>query len=317
MSWGAVTLRPGVDTQLTLSANEAGVSQSQTIRYKENLIQTIGGWIQLVPVTIPSTIRDLHAWQGIGISHPHLAIGATRSLSVWHSDDNSVQDITPQTTTSNPPPNFSISSGSNVLTVVDGGANATVFNTVYFNTPVAIGAFLLNGAYPIRSVTGSSIYTLLLPSVSSATVASSGKLPVFAISSGSATITVTLSNNGFTATTGLFQQFIAPTQVGSSSGGLVVQGKYQIASVIDSTNFTINAVTQASTTATATMNSSLAQLLYYVTLGPTAAGSGFGAGGFGSGGFGTGTATAGVAGTPQPIAQFDRNGPSPNRAVSL
>jgi hypothetical protein len=46
------------------------------------------------------------------------------------------------------------------------------------------------------------------------------------------------------------------------------------------------------------MNSSRAQLVYYITLGPTPAGSGFGAGGFGSGGFGTGTAAAGVAGTP-------------------
>ena len=291
MPWGAIQLKPGVDTQMTLSANSAGVSASQLIRYKESLIQTIGGWQNYVNFTIGSTVRDLHAWQdAAGVKH--LGVAATAQLAVITA--GSLQDITPQTTTTNQVPNLSISSGSNLLTIVDGGANASVFNAIYFNTPISIGPYLINGAYPIHSVGGSTIYTIVLPSVSSATVTSSGKLPVFNTSSGSGSVTVTLSNNGFTTTTGLFQQFIAPTSV----GGLTIQGKYQIASILDSTQFTINAVTQATTTATATMNASLAQIVYYVTLGPLAAGSGFGAGGFGSGGFGTGTAQAGVPGTP-------------------
>lgn len=295
MPWGAITLKPGVDVQKTLADNAAGVSQSQMIRYKEGLVQTMGGFQPYVNFTIGSTIRELHPWQDIN-GNKHLGIGATANLVVITT--GSAQDITPQTTTSNPPPNFSISSGSNLLTVVDGTANATLFNTVYFNTPISIGAFLLSGAYAINSVTASTLYTIRLPSVSTSTVTSSGKLPIFAISSGSATVTVTESNNGYQAISGLFQQFIAPTQVGSSGAGILVQGKYQIATVIDSTNFTINAATQASTTATATMNGGNAQLVYYVTLGPTPPGSGFGAGGFGSGGFGTGTAAGGVAGMP-------------------
>jgi hypothetical protein len=294
MPWGAVQLKPGVDTQLTLAANSAGVSQTQLMRYKEQLLQTVGGWANFINITIASTVRDLHPWQDInGVKH--LGVAATGNLGVITA--GSYQDITPQTNTTNPPPNFSISSGSKVVTVVDGGSSASVFNTVFFNTPIAIGNLLFNGAYPIATVTGSSIYTFLSSVAASTTIASSGKLPVFSTSSGSATVTVTLSNNGFQSIVGLFQQFIAPTTVGSSLG-LVVQGKYQIASVVDSTNFTITAVTQASTTATATMNGGNAQLVYYITLGPTPAGSGFGAGGFGSGGFGTGTASAGVAGTP-------------------
>lgn len=294
MPWGAIQLKPGVDTQLTPSANQAGISQSQTIRYKESLVQTIGGWSPYVNFTIASTVRDLHPWQDI-TGTKHLGIGATSNLAVITS--GSFKDITPQTNTTNPVPNFSVSTGSNLVTVVDAGSSTSVFNTVYFNTPVAIGGWLLNGAYPINTVGGSSIYTILLSSVSNATVSASGKLPIFNTSSGSATVTVTLPNNGFTATVGLFQQFIAPTTIGSCNP-IVVQGKYQIASVIDSTQFTINAVTAATTTAQATMNASLAQLVYYITLGPTQAGTGFGALGFGSGGFGTGTAQSGVAGTP-------------------
>src|SRR6185436_7656076 len=154
MAWGAIQLKPGVDTQMTLSANTAGVSQSQLVRYKENLIQCYGGWESYVSFTIPSTVRDLHPWQDINAVQ-HLGVGATQTLAVITA--GSYQDITPQTTTTNPPPNFSISSGSNILTIVDGGANATVYNTIYLNTPIAIGGFLLNGAYPINTVTGSSI----------------------------------------------------------------------------------------------------------------------------------------------------------------
>jgi hypothetical protein len=294
MTEAAIQLIPGVNVQKTLSANQAGVSASQLIRYKEQLIQTVGGWQNFANLTIASTVRDLHPWQDIaGVKH--LGVAATGNLGVITA--GSYQDITPQTNTTNPAPNFSISSGSKTVTIVDGGSSASVFNTVYFNTPVAIGNLLLNGAYPIATVGGSSIYTILSSIAASTTINSSGKLPIFNTSSGSATVTVTLPNNGFQSITGLFQQFIAPTTVGSSQG-LVVQGKYQIASVIDSTNFTITAVTQASTTATATMNGGNAQFVYYITLGPNTTGSGFGAGGFGSGGFGTGTGSAGAAGTP-------------------
>lgn len=309
MSWQAIQLVPGVDVQKTLSANQAGVSASQLVRYKENLIQTYGGWVNFVNFTIGSTVRDLHPWQDIN-GTKHLGVGATAQLAVVTA--GSLQDITPQLTTTNPTPNFSLSSGSNLCTVVDNSTNplppVTTFNTVYFNTPVAIGGFLLNGAYPIHTVLGASDYTIVLPSNSTSTVASSGILPKFAISSGSGSVTVTLPNNGFQVVTGLFQQFIAPTTVGSgSSVGIVVSGKYQINSVIDSTNFTINAVTQSATTATATMNASLAQLVYYVTIGPPQTGAGFGSlafGGTSSGGQiasgfgGVINPTAGLSGTP-------------------
>src|ERR1700693_6172404 len=194
MSWAPVTLRPGVDTQLTQTANQAGVSQSQLIRYKENLIQTYGGWANFVNFTIGSTVRDLHPWQDIN-GNQHLGVAATKQLAVITS--GSLQDITPQTNTTNPAPNFSISSGSNTVTIVDGGSSASTFNTVYFNTPVAIGNLLLSGAYPIATVGGSSIYTILSSVAASTTISSSGKLPIFNTSSGSASVTVTLPNNGY------------------------------------------------------------------------------------------------------------------------
>lgn len=292
MPWAAIELKPGVNTQLTLSANQAGVSQSQLIRFKDGIIQTPGGWVNYIATTINSTVRDLHPWMDFaGTSH----LGVAATGNVISVTAGSQTDITPQKTTDNPTPNFSISSGSNLVTVVDPGSSQTVNNTVYFNTPIAIGGVLLNGAYPINSVLGSSIYTIRLPSNSTATVASSGKLPVFNTVNGSATVTVTLSNHNFLAAPGLYQQFIAATSV----AGLSIQGPFQIVSVIDSTSFTINLTQQASATATATMNASLAQLVYYVTIGPAPTGTGWSAGGYSSGAYsGVGGGTAPAAGTP-------------------
>ncbi len=298
MPWTSVHLKPGVDTQMTLSLNEAGVSVSQLIRYKEGLIQTYGGWNNWSNITLNSTVRDMHPWQDVN-GGQHLALAGTMNLGVStvFPSGNTHQDITPETVLSNSTPNFSINNGSTTITIVDGGANASVFNTIYFNTPVALAGTLLNGAYQIQAVLGSTIYTITTPYVSSATVTSSGILPIFHTSSGTQNIQVSLPNNGFQSIPGLFQQFIAPTTVGSSQP-IIVQGKYQIASVIDSTSFTMNATVQASTTATATMNGGLAQILYYVTIGAPIPGTGFGFGGFGSGGFGTGSGQTGTPGTP-------------------
>jgi len=295
MPWAAVTLRPGVDTVKTLSLNEAGVSASQLIRYRDGLIETYGGWANWAGFTINSTIRDLHPWQDInGVQH--LGAAATQSWNALtvNSSNSTItnQVITPQTTTTNPTPNFSVTASSNVVTVVDANANASKNNTVFFNTPVSVGSILLNGAYPITTVLSTGSYTITAAVNSSFSVASSGILPKFAISSGSQTVTVTMPFNGYSVIPGLFEQFIAPTTVGTSIPS-IIQGKYQVASIIDSTNFTINLSVQASTTATATMNSSLAQLVYYVTQGAPASGLGFGGGAFG----GSGGTTTGFGGT--------------------
>src|SRR6185369_333032 len=157
MPMGAVTLKPGVDVEKTLSLNEAGISESQLIRFKGGLIQTYGGWVSFGSA-IPSTVRDLHAWQDVqGIDH--LGVGAAQNLIVVTAGSNN--DITPQTFTTNFTPSFSISSGLQAVTVNDPGSGAAIYNTVYFNTPVAIGNLLINGPYQIFSVLSTGSYQIV------------------------------------------------------------------------------------------------------------------------------------------------------------
>lgn len=297
MPWATVKLRPGIVTQYTPVLNEAGVSESNLIRYHDGLIQKLGGWTAYPGGTVTSTIREIHGWAALQGTQ-FLGIGATGVLAVV--TDGSQSDITPQTHTTNPTPNFSISSGSFTVTVVDAGSSATIYDSVFFNTPVAIGNLLLTGAYEIDTVGGSSTYTFTSSVAASTTITSSGILPVFTTAANSASVVVDLPNNGYLSLPNLYYPFIAA----SSVGDLTIEGPYQVATIIDSTEFTIVATTEASSADTETMNGGLAQLLYYVGVGPPSAGGGYGVGGYGLGGYGMGSGTTG-GGSGTPITSSD------------
>lgn len=294
MTFATVTLRPGVNTQRTLAGNEAGVSVSNLIRYRDQLIQKIGGWEYYYNGTIGSTIRAIHGWQDL-TGNPRLAVGATAVLNVITA--GSISDITPQTITLDVAPDFSISSAIGsafTVTVIASGSSASVYDTVFFNTPVAIGNLLFNGAYAISAVVDSTSFQFQSSVASSTTITSSGQLPTFTTVANSATVTVALSNHNFQTINGLFQQFIAP----SSVGGITIQGPYEINSVLSSTSFTITAANAANSAATATMNSSLMEIVLYKAIGPPPTGAGYGLGGYGLGGYGLGSPVVGGTGTP-------------------
>ncbi len=287
----AVILRPTVDVEKTQSLNEAGISQSQLVRFRADMIETYGGWVPFINTMIPSTVKDLHPWQDAA-AVDHLGVGATSNLMVITS--GSALDITPQTLTTNPALGASISSGSFAVSIFDPNSGPSIYNTVYVNTPISIGNLYLSGPYAIASVLSTGSYTII-SSVAATTTSTVATLPVFSVSSGSPTITVAAANNNYQVQIGIQQTFRAPTTLGN----ITVSGPYSISSVITSTEFTITAPTQASTTLTSTMNSGLAQYQYYITIGPLQTGTGFGAGGFGSGGFGGGgSGFTGATGTP-------------------
>ena len=294
MPMGSVTLKSGVDTQATLSLNEAHISESQLIRFKNGYIQTVGGWISYGSLVSGSTVRDLHPWQdSIGVSN--LGIAATSNLTVYSSATGAL-DITPQTRISSLAPNLSISTAPGSLytvTVTDPNAGPSLYNTAFFNTPISIGNLLINGPYKITGVLSTGAFSITSSVAASTTIVSSGILPLFVASSGSPNILVTLANHNFISSPGLYYSFRAPTTVGS----FTVDGPYTITSIVDSTSFYITETVISTGTQTSSMNNGLAQINYYVTIGAQAAGSGFGAGTYGSGGFGTGTTIVGSVGT--------------------
>lgn len=290
----SVLLRPGVDVEQTAALNEAGISQSQFIRTKNGLTQTIGGWQQFGTGAIPSTVRSLHAWQDI-LATDYVAAAATSNLIAL--TQTSYRDITPQERDSTIAPTIlTISSGSNIVVVTDPNSGVGIADSVEFHTPISIGNIELKGAYPIDSVVSTGQYTIRSSVVASTSIAGSGVLPTFSTTAGSALVTVEESNNTVSAILGLQVNYDHATSV----GGLTISGPYNVYSVIDSTRYTIISPTAASSAGTVSMNGGLAHLHYFITQAQISLPSGgYGAGPYAGGGYGTGLPTSsGAAGTP-------------------
>lgn len=263
-----IKLVPGVNTQVTKSQNQAGVSVSNLVRFKEGLVQKLGGWSAYYPYQISTApIRDVHAFQSLRNQQKFVGVGALDKLIVISC--GTLTDVTPQYTDNNFTPSFSVSSGSNTVTITDPNSSASVFGAVRFDTPVAVSNLLLNGSYNIIAVLDDDTYEITASSPAATTVSSGGVLPQFYCSSGTALIDVVLPNNGFQQVTGLFYPFTAPTSV----GGITIQGPYQVTSIVDSTHFQIGSPTLTTSAVPSstpvTMNGGNAAIHHYITIGPT------------------------------------------------
>lgn len=290
MAFGSVRLVPGINVERTPTLLEAGYSSSSLIRFKDALSQKIGGWEKFYPFLVEGTPRALHAWQDLN-TDDHLAVGTTTQLGVI--TDSLLTDITPQTETTNSTPNFSITSGDTTVTIVDAGiSNVTVFDSIYLNTPISVGGIILSGLYPITLISGATSYQIEAADTATSTGTNAGVVPEFDTTSGSSTVVVTFPAHGLSA--GGTTNFPIPTTV----GGVTIEGQYTVISVGSVNEYSITASAQASSTTSAFMNAGLAQIVYYITLGPPATGVGFGVGGFGVGGFGTGVVPTSQTGDP-------------------
>ena len=292
MPFGEVKLRPGVSVDWTPTLNEAGISQSQLIRFRDSLVQKYGGWEKFYPFALSGIPRDLHAWQDLN-AVDHLAVGTTTSFNVITG--SSLQNITPQTLVSNFSPNFSAVATSNQITVTDPNiATVTTFDSVFFDTPVAVvgAGIVLSGLYPIFEVTGTTTYIILAASPATNTVNNVGAVPVFTPTSGSAVVSVALAANMMSV--GSIISFSVPT----ISAGITISGAYAATVITNADNFQIQVNAQATSSTPFSMNGGNAQLTYYIALGPPAVGSGYGLGAYGAGGYGTGVAPAVQTGTP-------------------
>jgi hypothetical protein len=276
-----VNLLPGVNTEQTALQDESIVASSQLIRWRyaaqRVLVEKLGGWAKFYPLAFGSPARALHAWEGIN-ADTHLAVGCEASLDVI--TNGVASDITPRTLITNPAVNFSTTSASKTVTVVDAGITVSVYDTIYLLTPVSVGGIVLQGSYPVASVVSSTSYNIIAASAATSTVASGGAVPVFTTTSSSFAVNVQLNNHGYTA--GQTFQIATSTTV----GGIALFGAYLVQAVVDANNFTINASFAATSSASASMNGGNARIEYFIAVSPTVPAAGYGVGAYGDGGYG-------------------------------
>ena len=306
MPHASFKLLPGVDQNKTPALNEAAISNSQLIRFIPDrtlggLVQKLGGWTKFFPDTIGSIVRCLWAWEDTN-SNSYLAVGAEgiaagggQALEVINSGVEI--DITPQTVTSDVAVDFSTTSGSSTVTIIDANFTVDKYDIVDIQTQVSVGGIVLFGQYQVTPI-GATSYSIEArdklgdPALATSTVANGGAVPQYDTTSGSNTVDVTLADHGYV----IGDTFTA--LVATSVGGVTIYGNYIVTDVASSSVFSIAVNAQASSTATADENAGDAHFLYLNGVGPLASGTGYGVGGYGVGGYGSGSPPDPDVGTP-------------------
>jgi len=360
MPFGEVKLIPGVNVERTPTLNQAAISQSQLIRFKDGLAQKYGGWHKYFAFALSGAPRDLHAWEDLN-QNTHLAVGTTTRLNVITG--GGAANITPQTLTSDFVPAIQTTAGSTTAIITDPNVSGvTVFDAVLFNTPVSAGGVIISGGpYQIIQINGADVYEITIPTaaINTNTLATSGTtasgnntlnfssvpswviagmqvvdittsgvippgtvvqstttntivmtnnatgagvgsgdqivltyIPSFTTQTNNASVTVNLASHGLTAGTGVAHQINFP--IATTGNGVTIKGTYTVTSVSSANAFSVLVSNQASGGGTFYMDGGLCELVYYIALGPAAAGQGYGLGGYGDGGYGTGTSSSSI-----------------------
>ena len=291
MAWASIKLAPGLNTELTPTANRAGYTATGLGRFKNGEFQKMGGWTKFYPLATAGIPKKLHAWQDLA-GNKRLAQGTTSQIDVITA--GFYRDVAPQTFTTNPAINFATTSGSAVVTIVDTAVNSiTNFDAVFFNTPVSVGGIILSGTYQVTQNISATSYTITAATNATSTVAApGGTTPSFTTTNGSANVTVTFTAHGLVAG----NDIVFP--LSTTVGGIAISGRYVVQSITDANNFVITATNSASSSAGPTaMNSGNAGFLYWITVGPQAIASAYGASTYGTGPYGVGTPISGQTGT--------------------
>lgn len=285
MPYGKLLLQPGIDTRLSQATAKGRWWASQLIRWMGGLPQKLGGWQRLINTALTGTSREIHVWSDLnGI--PYLASGSEQWLEVLASGE--LFNITPIRATDNVAVSFSTTASSKTVTITDAGNGVSVGDWVNIVTTVSVGGILLQGYYLVESVVDSNNYTITAADAATSTVSNGGAVSAFATTDTSATVTVTLDNHGY-AVGDLYTVHVSTTVA-----TVVLDGQYNVASVVDANSFTITATTTANATTTGSENGGDVRLQYQLPSGHASvtALSGYGVGMYGAGFYGEGSGSS-------------------------
>lgn len=302
-------LLPGVNVTATPVLNQAGISESNLMRFfydrqSGGLSQKLGGWTKFISQATTAIVRALWAWEDTnGIQH--LAYGTendgTGRSTLAVITNGSTQDITPRSTVnSSVAVNVSTTIGSSYVVITDSAVTGiTDYDSVYIANPISVGGLILFGLYPCdpNGFIAPSSYTvqaldILGNPVLATSTTTSGAVPELTTVAGSTSTTVTFPNHS--KSVGSTFTILVSTNVGGST----FYGEYIVQTVPDANTFTINAPQLPSASASGFINGGNAYYIYSFGVGSIPTGTGYGVGGYGSGGYGSGTATTPGTGTP-------------------
>lgn len=282
-----IRLQPTTDTLSTPTLNGSSWNASNLIRFLNGYLQKIGGWSKLCLTACTGIVRGLHAFSDLSFNN-YLATGSDQRLQLFNGGN--LYDITPIRQTSNLSAPFTTTMGINVVQVTDTGNGVAVGDWVYVLVSVAVGGLHVQGYYAVQSIIDADNYTIVDDETATSSVSLGGVTPEYATTNTSSSVQVTFPGHGMIVG-GIWTVFLSTTV-----GGLTLLGDYLVATVIDTDNFTFNAVGTATSTTSVFENGGDARIEYLLPNGQssTTAGIGWGGGPYGEGPYGIGSGTSAV-----------------------
>jgi hypothetical protein len=297
-----LSLRPGVNVELSATANQFFLATSKMIRFYGGMVQKLGGWVRLTSQVFFGQASGLHGWADI-VGNPYLAVGTEQRLEVLAA--GMLQDITPVIATDNPAVAFSTSISSTSVTITDAAHNPAVGDWIALLTQVSVGGIVLFGFYKVQTVPSGTTYTVTAASPATANVTNGGAVPSYTTTNTQPTVSVTLNNHGYiTGGGGIFSAAVSTTVA-----TVVIAGNFAVTSVTNANVFVITAGSNANASTTASENAGNARIQYLLPSGSiqnTNAG-GYGMGPYGGGPYGTGAGATFVPGRQWSLDHFGQD----------
>ena len=193
MPFLTVKLTPGVQSEPTPLLLQAGVVQSNNIRWRQGLAEKLGGWQKFyytppdssvtVPPVVTGVVREMWPWADFN-SDLHFAAAGDGGLYV--ATDEGI-DVTPMFIITDVAPAFTTDGSTSIVHVlnVDTNATANIATSVVIDNYVSVGGLILYGAYAVQQTIGLSEVTIdatrnpLDPQNSTSAVTSGGIVSTF------------------------------------------------------------------------------------------------------------------------------------------
>lgn len=273
MPFAEVNLTPGVDVESSPAGNPSGVQESSFIRWRAKLPEKRGGcslYIETRLDGIPVSLKPWGDFQGSNF----LGIATDSTVYQYNATQQALRDISPQIAISSlATPIFSTGIGSRFVTITDSTEpGVTQFDSVQFVTPVSVGGLILNGTYPVHSVSGANTYLIEVPyEATSTTSGVPGTLASLETLTGLSQVIVTFpiqyqfdslsvgDRIGFAGTDA------NPPQPLTVVGGIPIIGAYIVTEILGPTQFVFQAQYLATSTQTVTMNNGYVYFKYWIT----------------------------------------------------
>ena len=176
--------RPGLNREGTDYSNEGGWYDADKVRFRSGFPEKIGGWTRMANAQFLGLARSLWNWLALNSSN---FLGVGTNVKYYIEQGGTYNDITPVIYASSPALDncFVVTSGSNVVTVIDGQYSPSVGDYVTFSGAVTVTGTnvtgtILNAEYEISSLVNTTAYNIVVSVIANASNTGGGNAVIAA-----------------------------------------------------------------------------------------------------------------------------------------